>query len=70
MYVGHGLSAPLFPSVVVISEMGAWDIWSKYIRYIGAGAVAAGGFISLGKSTPTIIKSFKSAMSGIGAARS
>jgi putative OPT family oligopeptide transporter len=67
MYVGHGLSAPLFPSVKLISEMGAWDVWSKYIRYIGAGAVAAGGFISLGKSAPTIIKSFKSAMSGIGA---
>lgn len=67
MYVGHGLQAPLFPSVKLISEMGAWDVWSKYIRYIGAGAVAAGGFISLGKSAPTIIKSFKSAMSGIGA---
>lgn len=67
MYVGHGLSEPLFPSVKLISEMGAWDVWSKYIRYIGAGAVAAGGFISLGKSAPTIIKSFKSAMSGIGA---
>jgi len=67
MYVGQGLQAPLFPSIVVISKMGAWDIWSKYIRYIGAGAVAAGGFISLAKSTPTIIKSFKSAISGIGA---
>lgn len=67
MYVGHGLQAPLFPSLVTISEMGAWDVWSKYIRYIGAGAVATGGFISLGKSAPTIIRSFKSAMSGIGA---
>ncbi|MBU3142509.1 OPT family oligopeptide transporter [Clostridium sp. CF012] len=67
MYVGHGLADPLFPSTVVIAKMGAWDIWSKYIRYIGAGAVATGGFISLGKSAPTIIRSFKSAMSGIGA---
>jgi putative OPT family oligopeptide transporter len=67
MYVGHGLQAPLFPSTKLISEMDAWSIWSKYIRYIGAGAVAAGGFISLGKSAPTIIRSFKSAMSGIGA---
>ncbi|MBZ9636833.1 oligopeptide transporter, OPT family [Clostridium sp. FP1] len=67
MYVGHGLQDPLFPSTVLISKMGAWDIWEKYIRYIGAGGVAAGGFISLAKSAPTIIKSFKSAMSGIGA---
>jgi putative OPT family oligopeptide transporter len=70
MYVGHGLQSPLFPSVKLISEMGAWEIWSSYIRYIGAGAVAAGGFISLAKSAPTIIKSFKSAMSGIGASGS
>ncbi|WBW99060.1 OPT family oligopeptide transporter [Oceanirhabdus sp. W0125-5] len=65
-YVGSGLAVPLFPSTKLISEMNAWEIWSKYIRYIGAGAVATGGFISLAKSTPTIIKSFKSAMSGIG----
>jgi putative OPT family oligopeptide transporter len=67
MYVGQGLQSPLFPSAVLIRDMGAWAIWSNYIRYIGAGAVAAGGFISLAKSAPTIIKSFKSAMSGIGA---
>jgi len=66
-FIGGGLTAPLFPATKLISEMGAWDIWSKYVRYIGAGAVAAGGFISLGKSAPTIIRSFKSAMAGIGA---
>lgn len=65
-YVGAGLTVPLFPSTELISNMDAWAIWSKYIRYVGAGAVAAGGFISLGKSLPTIISSFKSAMSGIG----
>lgn len=65
-YIGAGLTEPLFPSTKLISEMGASDIWSEYIRYIGAGAVAAGGFISLGKSAPTIIKSFKSAMAGLG----
>jgi putative OPT family oligopeptide transporter len=66
-YIGAGLTTPLFPATVPIREMDAWAIWSKYIRYVGAGAVAAGGFISLGKSLPTIISSFKSAMSGIGA---
>ncbi|WP_010297155.1 OPT family oligopeptide transporter [Clostridium senegalense] len=65
-YVGADLMTPLFPSASLISEMGAWDIWSQYIRYIGAGAVAAGGFISLGKSLPTIIKSFKTALQGLG----
>ena len=65
-YVGAGLTTPLFPSTALIKDMDAWAIWSKYIRYIGAGAVAAGGFISLAKSLPTIVNSFKAAMSGIG----
>lgn len=65
-YVGAGLTSPLFPSAQLIADMGSWDIWSQYIRYIGAGAVATGGFISLAKSLPTIIKSFKTAMKGLG----
>lgn len=55
-YVGTGLTSPLFPSTTLISQMSAGAIWSSYIRYVGAGAVAAGGFISLGKSLPTIIR--------------
>ena len=35
------------------------DIWSRYIRYIGAGAVAAGGIINLIKAMPTIMDSFR-----------
>jgi len=69
MYVGHGLQTPLFPSTKLISNMGAWEIWSSYIRYVGAGAVATGGIISLIKSMPTIVKSFKAAMGGIGAGK-
>lgn len=65
-YIGAGLAHPLFPSKALISQMNAWSIWSNYIRYIGAGAVAAGGFISLGRSLPTIVQSFKSAVGGLG----
>jgi len=63
-----GLYAPeaIFPSASLISEMSASAIWSNYIRYIGAGAVAAGGFISLIRSLPTIISSFREAMGGFG----
>lgn len=57
---------PIFPSATLISEMSATQIWSNYIKYIGAGAVAMGGFISLAKSLPTIISSFKEAMGGFG----
>lgn len=65
-YIGATATVALFPATVPISEMTAGAIRGSYIRYIGAGAVAAGGFISLAKSMPTIIRSFKSAMSGIG----
>lgn len=65
-YIGATATVALFPATVPISEMSAGAIRGSYIRYIGAGAVAAGGFISLAKSMPTIVRSFKSAMSGIG----
>ena len=61
-----GNSSILPPASAPISELGAWGIWSSYIRYIGAGAVAAGGIISLIKSLPTIIKTFKKAVKGFG----
>ncbi len=61
----------LYPSTELsIIEMyeasGAGAIWSNYIRYIGAGAVAAGGIISLIKSMPLIVKTFIQAMKGMG----
>lgn len=65
-FFGASVGIPIFPSTMLISEMPATDIWSNYIKYIGAGAVAAGGFISLARSLPTIFKSFKEAMGGFG----
>ena len=54
---------PIFPSKVPIESMSATDIWSNYIRYIGAGAVAIGGLITLFRIAPviwkTIIESFR-----------
>lgn len=56
----------LYPASAPISELGTWGIWSNYIKYIGAGAVAAGGIMSLIKSLPLIIKTFRDAMKGFG----
>ncbi len=53
-FFGQGLSGPLAPGTVPISEMSPDDIRSNYILYIGAGAVTAGGLISLARSLPTI----------------
>lgn len=44
---------------------GAYGIWSNYIKYIGAGALVAGGFISLIKTMPLIVKTFAEAVKGI-----
>ncbi|MCK5037435.1 MAG: oligopeptide transporter, OPT family, partial [Candidatus Sabulitectum sp.] len=52
-------SSAIFPSEMPISDMGPWDLWNNYIRYIGAGAVAFGGIISFIEALPTIFRSFK-----------
>jgi putative OPT family oligopeptide transporter len=53
---GDGLSAPLFPATKLIADMSLHEIWRSYVLYIGAGAVAAGGIISLFQSLPTIVR--------------
>jgi len=42
-----------------IKEMDSWEIWSNYIRFVGAGAVATGGIISAIKVLPSIYKTLK-----------
>jgi putative OPT family oligopeptide transporter len=57
---GAGLTEPMFPETEkLIRDMSASEIWNRYVRYIGAGAVATGGIITLVKSIPTMIESFK-----------
>lgn len=63
LFGGESLIAP---GTSLIGEMGADSIWSTYIRYIGAGAVAAGGIFSLIKSLPLIISTFGKAIKGFG----
>ena len=66
LIVLFGGESILYPGTTTINEIyaagGAAGIWSNYIRYIGAGALAAGGIISLIKSLPLIIKTFGGAM--------
>ncbi|MFQ5583877.1 MAG: OPT family oligopeptide transporter, partial [Calditrichia bacterium] len=59
-HFGDLVQTPLFPEMKkLISEMSASEIWTRYVRYIGAGAVAAGGIITVFKSLPTMINSLK-----------
>lgn len=54
-FFGDGLNQPLAPGSTLIRDMSPGDIRSKYVLYIGAGAVAAGGIISLIRSLPLIL---------------
>lgn len=69
LIVLFGADLILYPGSDPISQMfaqgGASAIWGSYIRYIGAGALAAGGIISLVKSLPLIIRTFADAIKGL-----
>lgn len=57
---GEKLSVPMFPETSkLIVDMTPGEIWTRYVRYIGAGAVAVGGIITVFKSLPTMINSLK-----------
>ena len=57
-----GKDATIFPGSEVISTLAPGSLWGTYIKYIGAGAVAAGGIMSLIKTSPLIVRTFKQAM--------
>jgi putative OPT family oligopeptide transporter len=57
---GAARSVPLYPeTVLLMTDMSPAQLWSRYIRYIGAGAVAAAGIITLVRSLPVMLDSFR-----------
>ena len=57
---GADRTEPFFPETEqIIANMSVGEIWNRYVRYIGAGAVATAGLITLIKSIPTMIESFR-----------
>jgi len=64
-FFGSGMTTPLAPGTVPISEMGPSQIRGAYVLYIGAGAVAAGGIISLFRSLPTIWSGLKGGLADL-----
>ena len=49
----------IFPSAMVIDQMGADEIWSSYVRYVGAGTLAVGGLMSLFKLIPLLHRTIR-----------
>jgi putative OPT family oligopeptide transporter len=69
--LGNYMTVP-FPPVPAnglrIDQMTPGQLWSAYIRYIGAGAVLAAGLITLARTIPTIVSSFRDSIRDFGTA--
>jgi putative OPT family oligopeptide transporter len=62
---GAGLIAPLTPEATkLIADMSANEIWARYVRYVGAGAVAAGGIITVVRALPAMTGAFMAVVRG------
>jgi putative OPT family oligopeptide transporter len=65
-WMGASLGAPLYPETVrLVSDMSAGDIWSRYVRYIGAGAVATAGILTVVRGLPTMAGAFVAVARGM-----
>ncbi len=58
-FFGSLVPTPIYPSPIPIAQMTSDQLWNYYIRYIGAGAVAAAGLITLIKTLPTIVAALR-----------
>ncbi|MDH3431717.1 MAG: oligopeptide transporter, OPT family [Gammaproteobacteria bacterium] len=66
-YWGDARSVPLFPETLqIIRDMSPSQIWTRYVRYIGAGAVATAGIVTLIRSIPVMVSSFRIGAKQIG----
>ncbi len=62
-FFGSGLDHPVYPGTILIKLMSPSQLWSTYVRPMGAGAVAAAGLITLIKTIPTIVGALTSGFS-------
>jgi len=70
--MGNYMTVPFPPvpaSGLRIDQMSAGQLWSAYIRYTGAGAVLASGLITLARTIPTIVSSFRDSVKDFGAGK-
>ena len=69
-FFGGGMTHPIYPGTVLISQMSPTDLWRTYVRPMGAGAVAAAGLITLLKTMPTIVSALKASVKQLGSGKS
>jgi putative OPT family oligopeptide transporter len=65
-WMGASLTQPLYPETErLVTDMDAGAIWSRYVRYIGAGAVATAGILTVVRGLPTMIDAFTAVAQGM-----
>ena len=65
-WLGASMTAPLYPETAkTIAEMTSGQIWSRYVRYIGAGAVAVAGILTVLKNLPTMAGAVAAVVKGL-----
>lgn len=65
-WMGAAMTQPLYPETTrLVADMGAGDIWSRYVRYIGAGAVATAGILTVLRGLPAMAGAFMAVARGV-----
>jgi len=65
-WLGAGLDHPLYPETAkLVSRMDAGEIWSRYVRYVGAGSVATAGILTVLRGLPTMAAAFLAVARGM-----
>src|SRR6201987_3749371 len=64
-FFGKDLPHPVYPGTIPLAHVGPSQLWSTYIRPMGAGAVAAAGLITLLKTVPTIVNALTAGLRNI-----
>lgn len=65
-FFGAALPSPIYPGTVPISQMSPSQLWTTYVRPMGAGAVAAAGLITLLRTVPTIVGALTATLKQMG----
>src|SRR6185312_7878050 len=65
-FFGSHLGSPIYPGTTLIRDMSPSDLWSTYVRPMGAGAVAASGLITLLRTAPTILSALTEGLGSMG----
>jgi putative OPT family oligopeptide transporter len=64
-FFGSHLPGALYPATKPVAQMSPGELWSSYVRPMGAGAVAASGLITLLRTLPTIVGALKAGLGNL-----